>query len=764
MASRWRFWERSRPVKAMTIEPPQIPTDEEHLKALTTAARIAENTRRGSHSSAGEAEGLQTDIDYRLLRQVARKSEVIDAILRRTVDDVLGNGYEFILTDDLQEGDSDQKRRAVEFFRVPNTDDSGDEWLESVIYDLQLFGDAYIELDGSDDNEVAPNDWLYGGELQGIWPVAADSVRILPEFPTGRLPDPPSMAYVQVIGDSVRRYSREKIIHIGKLRQGRAYGQSPLLSLLKVVSGHLNLTEYIGRLFSGMLPKTLVNVGDISTQEMSAMLALIEQQVSGGQSPYGLITVNGGAGFNIHKLIDSPSEGQFLDQLYYYREEICAVFGIPPMKLGWVQTGKLANPEQQLEAWYDVIDSFHRKLESVINTKVLPLLEVTDWRVRFKPIRPSRDAERAEALSKHASAIKSLRQEGAISINEARRMLDLESLDTAEADDPFFVSPVLNINRPTESPPSASAQGDTPPELDPNRDEIMENETLPPLQVDEVDPTQFLESISKSTGDANWSDRKDRLRSKHTARLLRGFEDQQAQFAERAIQAVRPAFQGKSFHSKALTTQDMLDAMNQLDPQIQYALQQQTIVARGLTTAGYEDALEFVGDDLNIALAMNPDDLAAINYFNNVWTAPSLAKTLGAHRATVITVFETAISDGRNWKWIEGEMRRNINPAGDLYPRYYYERIARTEMQRVVENAHLSAYGKMGFKHYQRQVVIDDTTDKDLCAPYEDTVYDAAEARGILPAHPNCRCSMTPIVKDPEAGEPTFVVDVGVDA
>ena len=764
MASRWRFWERSRPVKAMTIEPPQIPTDEEHLKALTTAARIAENTRRGSHSSAGEAEGLQTDIDYRLLRQVARKSEVIDAILRRTVDDVLGNGYEFILTDDLQEGDSDQKRRAVEFFRVPNTDDSGDEWLESVIYDLQLFGDAYIELDGSDDNEVAPNDWLYGGELQGIWPVAADSVRILPEFPTGRLPDPPSMAYVQVIGDSVRRYSREKIIHIGKLRQGRAYGQSPLLSLLKVVSGHLNLTEYIGRLFSGMLPKTLVNVGDISTQEMSAMLALIEQQVSGGQSPYGLITVNGGAGFNIHKLIDSPSEGQFLDQLYYYREEICAVFGIPPMKLGWVQTGKLANPEQQLEAWYDVIDSFHRKLESVINTKVLPLLEVTDWRVRFKPIRPSRDAERAEALSKHASAIKSLRQEGAISINEARRMLDLESLDTAEADDPFFVSPVLNINRPTESPPSASAQGDTPPELDPNRDEIMENETLPPLQVDEVDPTQFLESISKSTGDANWSDRKDRLRSKHTARLLRGFEDQQAQFAERAIQAVRPAFQGKSFHSKALTTQDMLDAMNQLDPQIQYALQQQTIVARGLTTAGYEDALEFVGDDLNIALAMNPDDLAAINYFNNVWTAPSLAKTLGAHRATVITVFETAISDGRNWKWIEGEMRRNIYPAGDLYPRYYYERIARTEMQRVVENAHLSAYGKMGFKHYQRQVVIDDTTDKDLCAPYEDTVYDAAEARGILPAHPNCRCSMTPIVKDPEAGEPTFVVDVGVDA
>ncbi len=759
MASRWRFWERGRNIKAVNIQAPEPLDDVEQLKALTTAARIAENTRRSAHSSAGEAEGLQTDIDYKLLRQVARKSEVIDAILRRTVDDVLGNGYELVLSDELTEGDKSQHQKAVDFFRSPNPDDSGDEWLESVIYDLQLFGDAYIELDGDGDYEQAPNDWLYGGELQGIWPVAADSVRILPEFPTGRLPDPPSMAYVQVIGDSTRRYSRDKIIHIGKLRQGRAYGQSPLLSLLKVVSAHLNLTEYIGRLFSGMLPKTLVNVGDISTQEMSAMLALIEQQVSGGQSPYGLITVNGGSGFNIHKLIDSPSEGQFLDQLYYYREEICAVFGIPPMKLGWVQTGKLANPEQQLEAWYDVIDSFHRKLENVINSKILPLMDIADWKIRFKPIRPTRDAERAETLSKHAAAIKSLRQEGAISINEARRMLDLESLDTAEADDPFFVSPVLNINRPADTPPSASAQGDTP-----NREEIMENEDLPPLQVDDVDPKQFAEAISKSTGDGDWLSRKNRLREKHTQRLLSAFEDNQAQFAERAIQAVRPAFQGKSLQTKALDTQDMLNAMNQLDPQIQWSLQQQSITARGLTRAGYEDSLEFVGDDLDLSLALNPDDLASINYFNNVWTAPALSRTLGAHRAAVISVFESAIADGRNWKWIEGEMRMRINPAGDLYPRYYYERIARTEMQRIVENAHLSAYAKMGFKEFQRQVVIDDVTDKDLCAPYENYVYDAAEARGTLPAHPNCRCTMTPIVRDTDPSEPSFEVDVNDDA
>lgn len=753
----WNFG-RGRSVEAASVKAPEPQDDLEYLKALTTAARIAENTRRGMYSAAGEAEGLATDVDYKLLRQVARKSEVIDAILRRTVDDVLGNGYEFVLSNDLTEGDPGQYRKACDFFMAPNSDDSGDEWLESVIYDLQLFGDAYIELDGSGDTEAAPNDWLYGGDLQGIWPVAADSMRILPEFPTGRLPDPPNMAYVQVIGDSVRRYSRDKVIHIGKLRQGRAYGQSPLLSLLKVVAGHLNLTDYIGRLFSGMLPKTLVNVGDISTQEMTSMLALIEQQVSGGQSPYGLITVNGGSGFNIHKLIDSPSEGQFLDQLYYYREEICAVFGIPPMKLGWVQTGKLANPEQQLEAWYDVIDSFHRKLESVINSRVLPLMGVSDWIIRFKPIRPTRDAERAETLAKHASAIKALRQEGAISINEARRMLDLESLSDPNADDPFFVSPVLNINRPSaDSPPSSagSAGGDTDPQ--PTREEIMEEMSLPPLEVsNDVDPSAFADAIKKNVGDPTWEDRKRHLRNKHTARMIREMDATMSDFTARAIEILTPVLREKALHTKVLDPQDMQDALNLLDPELQFTLRQQNVIARGLTTSGYEDALEFVGDDFGIALALNPDDVAAINYFHNVWTAPALTRTIGAHRNTVIQVFEEAIANGRNWKWIESQMKQRIDPAGTQYPRYYYERIARTETQRVVENAHLSAYAKMGFNQFQRLVVIDEATDKDLCAPYEDYIYDHTEARGTLPAHPNCRCSMTPIMEDVPAGEPAI--------
>jgi len=271
-----------------------------------------------------------------------------------------------------------------------------------------------------------------------------------------------------------------------------------------------------------------------------------------------------------------------------------------------------------------------------------------------------------------------------------------------------------------------------------------------------------MDIISKRTGDQAWEARKAILRDRLTRRMYNGLTEVQRDFADGAIKAVAPFLKsGHARYTKQVTAQETLDAMNALDQEVQFALRQQRVVARGLITSGYEDTLEFVANDLDLALSLNPDDIAAIGYFENVWVAPALNRTIGVHRAAVIQVFEDAVANGRNWKWIENEMGRRINPAGDMYPRYYYERIARTEMQRVVENGHLSAYAKMGFTKFQRIVVIDETTDKELCGPYEDYVYDAVEARGTLPAHPNCRCAMTPIMASPKPGDPELLLPVG---
>lgn len=454
---RRRFFGRRRADPVVEQSKPIVDADE---KALASLSKINSITNAGAKVKAGK--GVSPEVSYKLLRELSLKSEVISAILRRIVDDVLGNGYHFALAEGVEEGNPNDLERLNMFFSTPNPEDMGDEWLESLVYDLALFGDAYLELDGSrDTSENNDEDWNYGGNLNAIWNVPADTIQIIPN---ARLPEPPEMAYIQEIGREKRRFSKEKLLHISKFKQGRGYGTSPLIPLLNTITGHLNLSNYINELFTGTLPKTILNVGDISNSEMKTMLAMLEQQLSGGKSPFGLVAVNGGTGFQTHRLIDSIKEGQHLDLLYYYREEICAVFGIPPMKLGWVQTGKLSNPEQQLEAWYDVVESYHHRIQSMINNRIMPLLKNTRYVFKFNSIRPSKEKLMSEIVKSQGDAIAILRQESVISINESRMMLGLERLDDERADNQFFLSPKLSINRGADAPTPDETPNETPVE------------------------------------------------------------------------------------------------------------------------------------------------------------------------------------------------------------------------------------------------------------------------------------------------------------
>ena len=438
---RSRFWPFGGRNKTVAV-PSRVGTEEDvSMKALASLSKIGTQTmpHRNNPQSANP------DVSYELIRAISLKSEVVNAILRRTVDDTMGNGYRFDLADGVEEGDPAQLRVLQEFFKTPNPDDMGNEWLESLIFDLTLFGDAYLELDGSaDTSSNEGQDWNFGGNLVSIWNIPADTIKLIP---AARTPQPPNMAYIQTIRGDKRRFTSSKVLHISKYKQNRAYGSSPLIPLLNTIAGHLNLSNYINEMFTGTLPKTILNVGDISNAEMKTMLAMLEQQLSTGKSPFGLVAVNGGSGFQTHRLIDSVKDGQHLDLLYYYREEICAVFGIPPMKLGWVQTGKMSNPETQLDSWYDVVEAYQSRIQSMINNKILPLLKTTNYRFKFNTIRPSKEKIMADIIKAQGSGIAQLRQEGVISINEARNLLGLERIDSQDADDSFFLSPKLTINQ-----------------------------------------------------------------------------------------------------------------------------------------------------------------------------------------------------------------------------------------------------------------------------------------------------------------------------
>tara|TARA_R110000803_G_scaffold107958_3_gene176142 strand:- start:5090 stop:7504 length:2415 start_codon:yes stop_codon:yes gene_type:complete len=732
-------------------------------KSLASMSRIGNATKSGA--SIG---GTRPTVSYDLLRDISLKSEVVNAILRRTVDDTLGNGYEFVLPDGKEEGDKAQLAKLKSFFRNPNPDDNGDEWLESLVYDLTLFGDAYLELDGSKDRATNTDqtNWLYGGELISIWNIPAETMLLTAG---NRRPEPPAMAYVQKLDGQERQFSSEKVLHVSKFKHGRAYGTSPLIPLLNVISGHLNLSNYLNELYTGTLPKTILNVGDISNGEMKAMLSLLEQQLSGGKSPFGLVAVNGGTGFNMHRILDSTREGAQLELIQYYREEICAVFGIPPMKLGWVQSGKMANPEQQLDAWYDVIESYHNRIESLINNRILPLLSITDYEFKFLSIRPSRAEQEAKTKKEAATAISNLRQEGIISINEARSMVGLERIPEEKADDPFYLSPKLAINKGKvdggvsdedsgESPTTSPSLSDIFPNPDSPADEGKDIGNIPDF-TEEVPHIELNNEVRGNLSNRRMKndDEYNNLISSSSVELDAEFASGQDWFSSEIIKTLDSRFSDgdeaiaidgidldnvRSYRRKAaISLDDVRSAVVDIDTIIANTVQRQNIAATGLLTDSYGASMELTLGGTGISAALQADDIAAMSYWRQRWVLPALRRTLGAHRTNILGVFGEMLTNGQSWKWAKTEMRSLIDPSGSRYPAYYYDRIARTETRRVVENSHLYGLRRANFVKVERLVVIDDRTDKDTCAPYEGAIYGIERARSVIPAHPNCRCT-----------------------
>jgi len=153
------------------------------------------------------------------------------------------------------------------------------------------------------------------------------------------------------------------------------------------------------------------------------------------------------------------------------------------------------------------------------------------------------------------------------------------------------------------------------------------------------------------------------------------------------------------------------------------------------------DDPDFVFD----ALLSEPDE-AALEEFAHA-SVESMRNTLyiGDKENYLKRVREiTRQAADENWTTarLAQELRGQLDPQRQYFSDYMWERLARTDPSIYITMGRLKAYGAFGVPQVKR-LVASDATD-DLCAPYADQVYDLAEAEGVIPAHPNCRCAWAP--------------------
>lgn len=279
-----------------------------------------------------------------------------------------------------------------------------DFWEATIIY-LELTGNCFWALE----KENAQ------GQPTELWPLRPDRMRIVPDkekFVQGYLFD---------VGGRSVAYSRDEVVHLKYFNPlNERWGMSPLAVARQGLLADFYAVLYNQKFFrQGARPS-----GVLSTQEelddtsFRRLKAEFEQAYTGAERSHRVILLEKGLEWQSVSLPQKDME--FVEQRKLSREEILAVYKVPPIEVGILEYANYANSETQDRIfWTKGVIPRLRKVEEVVNTFLVP---------RFGgEIFGEFDLSRVEALRENedlkSQIAERLVRSGLWTVNEARQRL-----------------------------------------------------------------------------------------------------------------------------------------------------------------------------------------------------------------------------------------------------------------------------------------------------------------------------------------------------
>lgn len=291
-----------------------------------------------------------------------------------------------------------------------------------------------------------------GGAVSELWTLPPDAIKVLPDkkdFISGYLYDK----------DGVKMaFDPQDIIHNKFNDPSNPYwGISPLQAGAKIVDTDTESVEWnkislenraiTDGVFTFDTPLTKTQWDDAR-----AMIREQHQGITNARTPWVL-----GAGAKWQQMSLSPAEMDFIQSRKLTREEICSIFGVPPVMIGVYENATLANIQTARRIfWQDTIIPF---LENIKNAFNLQLIKEFGPNLEF-----DFDLSGVEALQDNLNDkilnAKSLWGMG-VPFNEINQRLELGFDDIEGGDIGFLPAAVLPIDY-VMTPPAPAPQNNPP--------------------------------------------------------------------------------------------------------------------------------------------------------------------------------------------------------------------------------------------------------------------------------------------------------------
>ncbi len=203
---------------------------------------------------------------------------------------------------------------------MPNIDDTAPEFWSMAALCLMMDGNFFAEKKMNGDRLVA---------LNPLHPLSVEVCR-----------DSRNTRYYEVTEDGKkRRIAEGKMFHVrGARLPGCDRGMSPIGVVRNTVGNALSGEKVAGRMFkNGLLSSLIVSSDQILKPEQRKQISDTLTQFAGAEKAGGVTVLE--AGFKPYPMSINPKDAQFLEARQYSVEQICRIFGVPPVMIGHAANG-----------------------------------------------------------------------------------------------------------------------------------------------------------------------------------------------------------------------------------------------------------------------------------------------------------------------------------------------------------------------------------------------------------------------------------------
>ncbi len=298
-----------------------------------------------------------------------------------------------------------------ELLSPPNSQMSFNDFIETIIANIDLSGNAFIEVSNP-------------GGFGAYWPLLP--TRMSKKVVEGRF------FYEYESGGQILRFTQEKIIHIKAYNPSSdLIGMSPSRPLTQNMNLEYNILEYQNNFFrnDGALDKYVTFKNKLNKLDFNTFKSQIIARAGNQDKQHETLILDDGG--ELKALKDDPSKQILIDALKQIRNNILSAYNVPPVMAGILDDGTFNNTrEQKKNFWENAIQPKLLKVEAALN---MDIFNPIGHKIRF-------DFSGVEALqddfATKSKALGDLADRGLITGNEVREKLNLEPI--AGLEEPRF--------------------------------------------------------------------------------------------------------------------------------------------------------------------------------------------------------------------------------------------------------------------------------------------------------------------------------------